>query len=570
MRAVVSLSVLTLIPVTISAQRPVTNRPAVLDITAAIVLGDMIVRPLPQFGFQVAATPDSTRVVDVRTDLMGHATQELPSGSYILTSRESATINGRRYSWRVPLTLASGQTLKLELTGLNATVESVAVARNLAPEMELYQRMRSGVVRVEAGGGHGSGWLIDTVPGLVVTNHHVIAGAKYIAVQLDSVTKVPGQLLADDPKRDLAIVRIAQDACRSCYRFRRATTNSDGPLVAVGERVVAFGYPLNQETVVTMTLGIVSSLREKAIISDVNINHGNSGGPMVNLDGAVVGVNTFGDFTDQGGPGISGAVLVSELDSVLTRGLDTMSAVPEPAARHLPIMPLVAYPADKLALFAQDDPKLRRRYTNINGGDFTIDIVTPPSRYVRRAQMEREVSRERRQREEKAGVSSEQRYRSGDEPEWAQYLGENQAVVIVLVSPKVGETGGSQWLRALSVAATGTDAQAKFVFKSDLEDLTLYRDTVPVEPIARYRFPQEVLVNNATVRMADVAYSLAYLYSVDAFAPGGAEASTQITLGVVDIKHVDRGEKSILLDDALVTQVWADFAPWREVLQTRH
>src|SRR5690349_16576599 len=519
MHGVALVSFLSVVSASLSAQRPAQRhpaappRPAILEATAATVLDDMSVRPLPQFTLHATPDADTTKITEIRTDLSGHATQELPGGDYPVRSAQPATAGARRYSCRVPVTLAAGRSARLERTALNATVESVTVAcaRTVAPEMELYQRVRSGVLRVEAGAGHGSGWLIDTLAGLIVTNHHVIAGAKYIAVQLDSVTKVPGTLVTDDPTRDLAVLRIAHDACAACYRFRLAEPQADGHLATVGERIVALGYPLNQEAVTTMTVGIVSSLREKAIISDVNINHGNSGGPMISLDGRVVGVNAFGDFTDQGGPGISGAILVSELQPVLRRAFDTLASVAEPSAHTLPVMPLVAYPVDKLSQFAQDDPKIRERYTNINGGDFQVDITTPVSRYARRAQIEQQVSRERRQREEKAGVTGQQRYRAGEEPEWSQYVGENQSVVIVLASPKIGETGGSAFLRAFTAAAVGVNTQAKFVFKADLEDLTLYRDSVAIEPIARYRFPQEVFLNNEAVRMADVAYYLAYV-----------------------------------------------------------
>lgn len=572
MRALSLVCLLSMLAASLPAQRPVSKRPGILDITAAIVLEDMTVRPLPQFAFDAKMTSDTTNVTLVRTDLTGRATTDLPGGSYVVQSHHPATIGTRRYSWRVPVTLIAGQTTKLELTALNATVESLAVVqtpRRPAPEVELYQRVRSGVVLIEAGGGHGSGWLIDTAPGLVVTNHHVIVGAKYIAVQLDSLTKVRGVVMTDDPKRDLAILRIAHDACTACYRFRVAAPQADGHLVTAGDQVIALGYPLNQEAVVTMTRGIVSSLREKAIISDVNINHGNSGGPMVDLDGSVVGVNTFGNFTDQGGPGISGAILASELQPVLQHALDTVASVREPPADRLPVMPLVAYPADKLSQFAQDDPKLREHYTNINGGDFTIDLETPASRYARRVWIEREVSRERRKREEQAGVKGEQRYQTGEEPEWAQYVGENQPIVIVLASPRIGETGGSKFLRAFTAAATGFSTKAKFVFKADLEDLNLYRDRRPIEPVARYRFPQQVYVNNQQVRMADVAYYIAYLYPSDAFAPDSAGKPANITVGVVDLKHLDRGEKTVQVDEEVVTRIWADFTPWREVLKSK-
>jgi S1-C subfamily serine protease len=574
MRALPALCLLSILAGSLPAQRPVSKKAAILDLTAAIVLEDMTVRSLPQFALDVKLTSDSTKTTLIRTDLTGHATRELPAGSYVVQSQQSATLGAHRYSWHVPVTLAAGQTSKLELTALNATVESVTVfvaqtARRPAPEVELYQRVRSGVVRVEAGAGHGSGWLVDTTPGLVVTNHHVIVGATYIAVQLDSITKVRGAVVTDDAKRDLAILRIAHDACNGCYRFRIATPQADGHVVTPGERVIAFGYPLNQETVVTMTLGIVSSLREKAIISDVNINHGNSGGPMVDLEGRVVGVNTFGDFTDQGGPGISGAILVSELQPLLQHALDTLASIREPPADHLPVMPLVAYPADKLLQFAQDDPKVREHYANINGGDFTVDLQTPASRYARHAWVAREVSRERRKREEEAGVTGSQRYRAGDEPEWTQYVGENQPVVVVLASPKIGETGGSKFLRAFTMAATGFGTKAKFVFKADLEDLKLFRDSLPVEPVARYRFPQQIYVNNQQVRMADVAYYIAYLYPSDAFAPDSGGKAPKITVGVLDLKHMDRGEKTVEVDEHVVTQIWADFAPWREALKSK-
>jgi S1-C subfamily serine protease len=574
MHALPALWLLAVLATPLAAQRPVSRRTAILDITAAIVLEDMTVRPLPQFALDAKSTSDSTKATLIRTDLSGHAKEELPAGSYIVQSQQPATLGARRYSWHVPVTLIAGQTLKLELTALNAAVESVTVAvappvRRPAPEVELYQRVRSGVVRVEAGAGHGSGWLVDTASGLVVTNHHVIAGAKYIAVQLDSITKVRGVVVIDDANRDLAILRIAHDACNACYRFRIATPQADGHVVTAGERVIALGYPLNQETVVTMTLGIVSSLREKAIISDVNINHGNSGGPMVDLDGGVVGVNTFGDITDQGGPGISGAIVASELQPLLQHALDTLGSISEPPADHLPVMPLVAYPADKLSQFAQDDRKLREHYANINGGDFTVALETPASRYARRAWVEREVSRERRQREEQAGVTGSQRFQAGEEPEWAQYVGENQPIVIVLASPKIGETGGSRFLRAFTMAAAGVNSQAKFVFKADLEELNLYRDTLLVEPVARYRIPQQVYVNNQQVRMADVAYYIAYLYPSDAFAPDSGGKAPRITVGVLDLKHMDRGERTVELDEDVVTQIWADFAPWREALRSK-
>jgi hypothetical protein len=69
--------------------------------------------------------------------------------------------------------------------------------------------------------------------------------------------------------------------------------------------------------------------------------------------------------------------------------------------------------------------------------------------------------------------------------------------------------------------------------------------------------------------MADVAYYIAYLYPSDAFAPDSGGKAPKITVGVLDLKHMDRGEKTVELDEDVVRQIWTDFAPWREALKSK-
>ena len=95
-----------------------------------------------------------------------------------------------------------------------------------------------------------------------------------------AVTRVPAAVLARDREADLAILRLPSGRCASCPHLTLATAKAGEGLVVTGERVLAIGFPLNQE--MTLTTGIVSGVRDGAIISDVNINHGNSGGPMMN------------------------------------------------------------------------------------------------------------------------------------------------------------------------------------------------------------------------------------------------------------------------------------------------
>src|SRR5687768_3132078 len=141
----------------------------------------------------------------------------------------------------------------------------------------------------------GSGFVIDK-SGRIVTNYHVIEGAQEVEVNFSGDDRVPARVVGSDPSTDLAVLEIDAQA--------RALTplplgNSDA--VRVGDSVVAIGNPFGLER--TVTAGIVSALQreivapngytiDKVIQTDAPINHGNSGGPLLNAEGEVIGVNS--------------------------------------------------------------------------------------------------------------------------------------------------------------------------------------------------------------------------------------------------------------------------------------
>jgi serine protease Do len=137
----------------------------------------------------------------------------------------------------------------------------------------------------------GSGFLV-TADGFILTNHHLVGDAQNISVQLGDGRQFSGQLVGTDPETDVAVVRIAAGNL-PCV----ALANSD--LLAVGEWVIAIGNPFGLSH--TVTAGIVSAKGrsqigvadyEDFIQTDAAINLGNSGGPLLNLDGQAVGINT--------------------------------------------------------------------------------------------------------------------------------------------------------------------------------------------------------------------------------------------------------------------------------------
>ncbi|TCZ64411.1 DegQ family serine endoprotease [Roseicella aquatilis] len=137
----------------------------------------------------------------------------------------------------------------------------------------------------------GSGFVVDA-SGIVVTNNHVIDGADEINVILSDNTSIRAELLGTDPRTDIAVLRIKTDKPLHAVQF------GDSDTAQVGDWVLAIGNPFGLGG--TVTAGIVSArgrdirqgLYDDFIQTDAAINRGNSGGPLFNLDGKVVGINT--------------------------------------------------------------------------------------------------------------------------------------------------------------------------------------------------------------------------------------------------------------------------------------
>ncbi|HEX8655675.1 MAG TPA: Do family serine endopeptidase [Allosphingosinicella sp.] len=188
-----------------------------------------------------------------------------------------------------------------------STQQAITVPRNrgLPPGFEEFFRRFGGDVPnqggddtvTQRGGSLGSGFIISA-DGFIVTNNHVVAPARddavveAITVTLNDGTQYPAELVGRDIASDLAVLRVRPRAALPFVRF------GDSRQTRVGDWVIAIGNPFNLGG--TVTAGIVSALHrnlnagqyDRYLQTDAPINSGNSGGPMFDLNGNVIGINT--------------------------------------------------------------------------------------------------------------------------------------------------------------------------------------------------------------------------------------------------------------------------------------
>ena len=170
----------------------------------------------------------------------------------------------------------------------------------------------------------GSGFVIDK-DGHIVTNYHVIQGASEIEVSFSNKDTVEAKVVGSDPSTDLALLKVDVDA-----KALTPLSLADSDKVDVGDPVVAIGNPFGLER--TVTAGIVSALQREVrapnnytidhvIQTDAPINSGNSGGPLIDAEGRVIGVNSQIETANGGGGnvGIGFAVPSNTVKSVVAQ-----------------------------------------------------------------------------------------------------------------------------------------------------------------------------------------------------------------------------------------------------------
>ena len=224
----------------------------------------------------------------------------------------------------------TGKNVSDNSSGNTVTVDPVSFATDSTAlsAAEIYQKVAPAVVMVstktiqtvngwfqQEAEGMGSGFIINT-DGYILTNYHVIEGATEVTVTLSDGQEVTASVVNYDSDQDVAMIKINEDV-----EVPGVVELGDSDALQPGEEVVAIGNPLSKELSSTLTKGIISALNRNVetqsgvstnlIQTDTAINSGNSGGPLINTKGEVIGINTL--KASDGAEGIGFAIPINDV-----------------------------------------------------------------------------------------------------------------------------------------------------------------------------------------------------------------------------------------------------------------
>jgi S1-C subfamily serine protease len=529
---------------------------ATLKIRVVLVDGDLNQKPVPRLLLRVERVDlADAETVPVRTSFDGTAQVMLAPGRYRVATADGIDYQGKRFQWREEIALnASGATL--ELSNDNATVTALTAAPKPAPKDELnalYRKYQDTVVTVWSEEGHGTGFVADDELGLILTNDHVVGRSGYVAVQFDEKRKVQARVAAFDIERDIAVLWVDLDAFPEAFAPAMAKPADRGSAVAEGDRVFTIGSPLNQRKV--MTSGLVSKVEARAIISDIRINHGNSGGPLFTMDGKVVGLTTFGEGNPGGG--ISGIVRIEAAALLLDRARTKLRELTPPTAKLLPVDPPGSYPVDALKS-SLEAKKFDETPYEFREGAWDIAVVTPILKYHLTEAVRLREQKEKERRTTRSTRAIEGTFRPLDDLKgWEEYAGEYKPVIQIEVSPRLGPDIGFNFHRPDRNQKSSSARRLKY--RSDFYSMKLFCGTQEIEPIHPGKVPVELEYHTKEFEISDASFQGIYTYPYDAISP----SCGTVTLRIFSEK--DPQQPTVKTFDAkTIARVESDFAPIRQ------
>lgn len=429
---------------------------------------------------------------------------------------------------------------------LLAAPNQVSYARKVSVVGQLFKELNHGVVTVFSSISHGSGFLVKKVDnyGLILTNSHVVNGMKdNIRIRFHQDEVVKGVLLVEDKEKDLALVVVNMENIPQYKVLEFFTPPLGEDLVLVGEEVFIIGSPINRISLdKTLASGIVGKFSNDIIRHDISLNPGNSGGPLINYEGKVVGVNTFVEASSEG-TGINSSVAINLAEPVLSEGEESIQTLSNlPSAKLLPDISPKLYNSSEFYKKEQEAAKKRNaRYATRKKrgfdkvyklrakGSFQVIMLTPLETYRLLVQ-----EKEEKNKKLKKNLPSEGNLGITDNSN-SEFYNHEKPVVTVYVVPtptKTGSSGGKRLLRGASVLGSvalgvdltkGSAVSGKLRYANDFKSLSLKDSSgnVVCEPVATgiKAFSAEKVSTSGMFRnvLDDSSYMGIYEYNPECF-----------------------------------------------------
>jgi S1-C subfamily serine protease len=500
--------------------------------------------PIRRHALLISDNPASAAPRLVHTSQDGTVDVRLRAGNYTVESDRPIAFEGKAYQWRQNVDIVSGRDAVLELTGDNAEVESVSAdTAALSPLEEdassLATRWQDSVVGVWTPTAHASGFVIDA-SGLVVTNQTGIGTASSVEVQFSPTLKVPATVVATDPARDVAVVRI-DPATAAAVKPVPLGCGEALPAPAEGDRIFAIEAPLRVQK--GTASGRVRRVTGQIIESDILPSTGGSGGPVFNVQGTALGMTSEGTDRQSQSSDDPRVVRTSEVCAVVELARTKVTGVAPPGT-PLPIEPARPYPTKALeGVVASRAGSLNPYQTS--SANFDIAFLTPV--HVHAGQRRSGASS---QRSGPPDATWLQARLVTDFSNWSDYVADVPPVLMIRVTPKLVE---SFWTKVARGAAytQGVALPPMKRLKSGFSRMRVFCGDAEITPIHPFVLEQEV---SETATLTEGLY---------VFDPGALPPTCpNVRLSLYSQQDPTKADTRAI-EAKVIQQVWDDFAPYR-------
>jgi S1-C subfamily serine protease len=524
--------------------------PSVLHVKVMLVDAAGKLAPVPRHALLVSDNPATRPPRKIVTGLDGTVDLTLGPGSYTVESEVPVVIEGTAYQWTQTLEIAAGQNATLELTAGNAEVVVPSAASTPVGKPDnfpsfLLDRWQGSVFALWTPISRASGFLVDN-RGLVATSQRALGNAKSVEVQITPALKVAARVLAADPVRDVAVLWVDPNAVASLPAMPLQCAQATKP-VADRQAIFTIGAPLRNPK--GMGSG-KATVVPHAILADLYLDAGSTGGPVFTEAGAIVGITGVVGETGDGRRGDSSVVPIAAACDVLKVAEAAMRQASPPSGAPLPVEPVQPFPLETL----QD--AARRRGSGVSpyrmsSADFDIAFITPVVAYAAAHRADEAGARDR-SRTATSPASVQDRIRLLTEfANWSEYVADSPPVLLVRVTPRLVE--GFWKMVARGAAQTqGVSLPPLKAFKAGFWQMRAFCGAGEVTPIHPFELEQ---------RLSDTVVVREGLYVFDPGAIGPQCGAVKLVL--YSEKNPAKGDTRIV-DPKLLQQVWDDFAPYRE------